>query len=160
MGFTFKVETKKLSATIQRLNKLDGMEIEVGFFEEDRYGPENENQPVAQIAAYNEFGTATNPTRPFMEETFLDKMLQRHMVLSLKRVFSSAILNGRSVERLLRDLGDDIATHMQTTILNYPGSNSPSTIERKGKNTPLRDTEKMLESVKFQIHKKGGKQNA
>ena len=154
MGFTFKVETRKLPALRKRLEQLDGMEVEVGFFEEDRYGPENENLPVAQVAFYNEFGTVHNPTRPFMAETFEDGLVQTYMRKSIKGIFENVLLNGRAVQRLLRELGDGIAEQMMVRILNYPGSNSRETIERKeGRNTPLRDTEFMMNSVKFHIHK-------
>ncbi|ATW58223.1 hypothetical protein CNR37_00003 [Pseudomonas phage ventosus] len=152
MGFTFKVETRKLPALRKRLDKLNGTEVDVGFFEEDRYGPENDNLPVAQVAYFNEFGTVTNPTRPFMEETFSDPTTQKHAGKLMKLIFESALTNGRAVQRLLITLGDDVAEQMKNTIMHYPGSNSPKTIEKKGgRNTPLRDTEFMMNSVKFQI---------
>lgn len=151
MGFTFKVETRKLPALIKRLDKLDGMVVDVGFFEEDRYGPENNNLPVATVAYYNEYGTRYNPTRPFMEETFTSSIGRRYIQAMYKKIFEDAIMNGRSITRLMRELGEDVAGLMQTTILNYPGSNSPATVAAKGKNTPLRDTEFMMKSVKFQI---------
>lgn len=154
MGFTFKVETRKLPALRKRLAQLDGTEIDIGFFEEDRYGPENDNLPVAQVAYYNEFGTVHNPTRPFMEETFSDSLTQTHAGKMMKRIFESALTNGRAVSRLLIELGDDVAELMKIRILNYPGSNSTETITRKeGRNTPLRDTEFMMNSVKFEIHR-------
>lgn len=153
MGFTFKVETRKLPALRKRLDKLNGTEVDVGFFEEDRYGPENDNLPVAQVAYYNEFGTIHNPTRPFMTETFEDALTQTHVGKLMKQVFISALTNGRAVQRLLIELGDDVAELMKVRILNYPGSNSKDTIEKKGgRNTPLRDTEFMMNSVKFQIN--------
>lgn len=153
MGFTFKVETRKFPALRKRLAQLDGTEVEIGFFEEDRYGPENENLPVAQVAYYNEFGTVHNPTRPFMEETFGDAMTQKQANKTMKAIFESALTNGRAIPRLLIALGDDFAEAMKTTILHYPGSNSAETIAKKGRNSPLRDTEFMMNSVKFQIHR-------
>jgi hypothetical protein len=152
MGFTFKVQTRKIPALIKRLDKLDGTEIAVGFFAEDRYGPENDNLPVAEVAYYNEFGTIHNPTRPFMHETFEDNLTQRHVGKLMRAVFESALTNGRAIPRLLLTLGDDVAELMKIRILNYPGTNSPDTIARKdGRNTPLRDTEFMMNSVKFEI---------
>lgn len=153
MGFTFKVETRKLPALRKRLAQLDGTEVEIGFFEEDRYGEENDNLPVAQVAYYNEFGTVHNPTRPFMEETFGDAATQKHARQLMKQVFESALTNGRAVPRLLQILGNDVAEIMKSIILHYPGSNSAETIARKGRNAPLRDTEFMMNSVKFQIHR-------
>lgn len=155
MGFTFKVETRKLPALRKRLDKLNGTEIDVGFFEEDRYGPENGNLPVAQVAYFNEFGTTLNPTRPFMRETFEDSSLQQIAAKMMRMVFESALSNGRAVERLMKQIGQHVAQQMKDNIQNYPGSNSPKTIKRKGgRNTPLRDTHFMMNSVKFKITRK------
>lgn len=154
MGFTFKATTRKLPALIKRLDKLDGTEVAVGFFEEDRYGPENDNLPVATVAYYNEFGTIHNPTRPFMAETFEDGLTQRHISKLMRAVFESSLKDGRAITRLLLNLGDDVAELMKIRILNYPGSNSKDTIAKKdGRNTPLRDTEFMMNSVKFEIRR-------
>jgi hypothetical protein len=154
MGFTLKVETKRLSSLIKRVDAINNTEIEVGFWD-DRYGPENDNLPVAQVAAYNNFGTSFNPTRPFMDDTFEDIMYQAYMARGVKNVFLSVLTNGRGTQRLLRELGGTIKELMQVTIQQYAaeGGNSPKTIERKGRDSPLIDTGKMLESVRFIIHK-------
>lgn len=156
MGFSLKVETKRLTSLIKRTNAIDNTEIEVGFWD-DRYGPENDNLPVAQVAAYNNFGTSFNPTRPFMDDTFEDYMYRAYMSREVKNVFTSVLTNGRSTQRLLRELGGKIKELMQLTILEYAadGGNSQRTIEKKGRDSPLIDTGKMLESVRFIIHKGG-----
>lgn len=153
MGLTIKFETK-IPALVKRLDKLNGMEIEVGFFEEDRYGPENHNLPVATVAAYNEFGTRYNPQRPFMSDTFTDKMNQLFMARGMADVFEQT-LKGGSIFSKLRTLGHTSAELMQISIHQYAagGGNSAETIKLKGgRDTPLIDTSTMLESVKFQIN--------
>ncbi len=161
MAFTLGKDTKRLTALIKRMKQLDNTEVEVGFFEEDRYGPENNNLPVALVAYLNEYGHSLSsqgvPERPFMHETFEGKMEQFHMVKSMKLVFTAALTDGRSTQRLLKNLGTMVGDMLQVAIEDYPGSNSPTTIARKGKDDPLRDTDKMLNSVKFQIHKGGNK---
>lgn len=155
MGFSLKVETKKLSSLIKRVTAIDNTEVEVGFWE-DHYGPENDNLPVYMVAAYNNFGTSFNPTRPFMDDTFEDIMYQAYMARGMKHVFYSVLTNGRSTQRLLRELGATIKELMQLTILQYAadGGNSQKTIDKKnGRDTPLIDTGKMLESVRFRIQK-------
>jgi hypothetical protein len=154
MGFSLKVETKRLDSLIRRTKEIDNTEIEVGFWD-DRYGPENDNLPVAQVAAYNNFGTSFNPTRPFMDDTFEDMMYQTYMAREVKHIFTSVLTNGRSTQRLLRGLGKRIKELMQLTILEYAadGGNSQKTIEKKGRDSPLIDTGKMLESVRFIIRK-------
>lgn len=151
MGFTLKVEMRKLPALIKRLDSLNGTEIDVGFFEDDKYGPENGNLHVAQVAAYNEFGTSLVPSRPFMSETFGDAMNQIHIGLGMKKVFESVLTNGRSTQRLLRQLGMDVGDMIQASIDDYPGRNSERWAAVKGFNDPLLYTGKMLNSVKFMI---------
>lgn len=159
MGFTISRDTRKLTALIKRMHQLDNTKVEVGFFEEDRYGPENNNLPVALVAYLNEYGHSIGPQgvpeRPFMHETFEDRMAHFHMARAIRGVFSSAIQDGRLVDRLLKRLGVMVGDMIEVAIIDYPGSNSPTTIARKGFDNPLQDTDKMLNSVKFQIHKGG-----
>lgn len=163
VGFTIKVEKSGLESLIRRMQQLDGTEVEDGFFEEDRYGPENMNLPVAMVAYFNEYGHSIGPQgvpeRPFMHETYGDNMAQLHMARAMRKVFMAAIVDGRSVDRLLANTGRMVGEMIEQAIIDYPGSNALTTIRRKGFNDPLRYTDKMLESVKFQIHK-GGRKDA
>ena len=163
MAFTISSDTKGLAALLKRMQQLDGTEVEIGFFEEDRYGPENHNLPVAFVAYLNEYGHSIGPQgvpeRPFMHETFGDNMGQFHMARAMREVFIAAIKDGRSVERLLKRVGVMVGEMLEVAIIDYPGNNSPTTIARKGFDDPLRDTDRMLNSVKFQVHK-GVKHNA
>lgn len=155
MGFSIKFENK-IPALLARLDKLNGMEVEVGFFEEDRYGPENHNLPVATVAAYNEFGTVHNPQRPFMSDAFSENMSQFYMAKGMKAVFLDALQTGRAVNRLLNSLGRITGELIQVSIQQYAaaGGNSAATIKKKGgRDTPLIDTGKMIESVRFHIHR-------
>ncbi|UAW53529.1 hypothetical protein QGX15_gp166 [Pseudomonas phage psageK4e] len=155
MGLTIKFDNK-IPALLKRLDKLNGTEVEVGFFEEDRYGPENHNLPVATVAAYNEFGTVHNPQRPFMSDTFSSDANQAIMARLMKNVFVSAMSGGTATQRLLNILGRITGELMQITIAQYAamGGNSKETIKKKGgRDTPLIDTGKMLESVRFHIHR-------
>lgn len=157
MASTVKLEMKGLTALIKRMQQLDGTEVEAGFFEEDRYGPENNNLPVALVAYLNEYGHSLGPQgvpeRPFMHETFGDQMNQFHMARAMRNIFMMSIKDGRSVDSLLKKLGKMVGDMLEVAIDDYPGHNSPTTIARKGKDDPLRDTDKMINSVKFQIHK-------
>lgn len=155
MGFSIKFENK-LPSLIKRLDKLSSMEVEVGFFEEDRYGPENHNLPVAMVAAMNEFGTKYNPQRPFMSDTFSDGMSQLFMAREMKNIYLDVLKGGNASQRLLVNLGKLSAELMQISIQQYAaqGGNSPATIKKKnGRDTPLIDSGKMIESVRFHIHR-------
>lgn len=154
MASHFKLESK-IPALLKRLDKLNGVEVDVGFFEEDRYGPENDNLPVATVAAYNEFGTIHNPQRPFMSDTFSDAMSQLYMARGMKAAFLDVLRGGVASMRLVKSLGEIAAELMKVSIQQYAsaGGNSAATIKAKGKDTPLIDTGKMIESVKFHVHR-------
>ncbi|KEH08726.1 hypothetical protein QE321_gp160 [Pseudomonas phage SPA01] len=153
-SFSFKTDRRRLTSLIKRVEALDGTTVEVGFFPEDRYGSENGNLPVAQVAAYNEFGTTRNPTRPFMAPTFEEFTSQFHYARLMKSTFENVLRDGRQTNTLLKKLGKMVAEQMQVNIDDYPGSNSPAWAAYKGFNDPLFHTGKMLESVKFQIHRR------
>lgn len=161
MASTVKLEMKGLTALIKRMQQLNGTEVEVGFFEEDRYGPENDNLPVAMVAFLNEYGHSLGfqgvPERPFMHETFGGSIDQFHMANEMRKVFVAAIVDGRGVQRMLKQAGETVASLLEVAIDDYPGSNSATTIKRKGFDDPLRDTSKMLNSVKFEVHYGGRK---
>lgn len=155
MGFTLRVDKRKLTSAIDRLEELNGVTIEAGYFEGDRYGPENHNLPVATVAAYNNSGTIFNPQRPFMDDAFEQREYQRVMVNDLKKAFGAALTNGRSTNRFVREASDNIVKCIRASLLEYAyaGGNSKATIERKGFDMPLIDTGKMLDSIKSKIHK-------
>ncbi|QHC34153.1 hypothetical protein [Komagataeibacter xylinus] len=58
----------KLKAALEKLSQKvkDGGHVRVGFLEGKSYP---DGTPVAQVAAWNEFGTKTAPPRPFMRNT-------------------------------------------------------------------------------------------
>jgi len=126
------------------------LELRVGFFENARYGPENDNLQVAQVAKWNEEGTTTNPTRPFM----------RHLVSSLDGVYTStfaasiqSILIGKSsFSKEYKKLGPLLVEDMQEVIAEWSTPpNSPTTVAKKGFNNPLVDTGLMHDSVEFRV---------
>lgn len=60
----------KLKAALANLSQKvkDGAHVRVGYLEGATYDDEK-HTPVAQVAAWDEFGTATAPPRPFMRPT-------------------------------------------------------------------------------------------
>jgi len=116
--------------------------LKVGFFETEQY-PDGEY--VAQVAAENEFGSTTNPPRPFMRQTFARN----------KGVWPGMATKGMKatnfdVDKTLGLLGQEITGEVRIAIAEwgnpYP-HNSQATIDRKGFDDPLVDTGRMLQSV-------------
>lgn len=143
-----KLNVTKLRAVKRRLKALNGTKLQVGFFERDKY--DDTGIPIAQVAYFNEYGTHLNPTRPFMHDTFESNVVKRLIKNGLGNVFTAAV-KGQAIQHTLRELGMKLVEAMQAHIDSYPGSNSATTILRKGFNDPLYDSGKMMESVKFQI---------
>ncbi len=145
---TTKLDLRGLDNLARRLKTLAATKVKVGFFEEDKY---EDGIPVAQVAAYNEFGTRFHPERPFMQETIHDKQTRAKLIKALAKAATATITGKGNARAILATLGKLFAEEIKITIASYPGNNSATTIERKGFDRPLYDTGKMLESVKFKF---------
>ncbi|MNC71272.1 hypothetical protein D3C75_1221730 [compost metagenome] len=91
-----------------------------------------------------------------MSDAFSDGMSQAAMARAMKAVYVDVIKGGTATQRLLNILGRITGEMIQISIQQYAamGGNSVETIKRKGgRDTPLIDTGKMLESVRFHIHR-------
>jgi hypothetical protein len=126
-------------------------ELNTGFFSNSSYGPENDNLPVAQVAQWNEEGSSTNPTRPFMRVGFGGVLragkLDKNIAAAIKR-----IADGESPMQSLKILGPVFVNEMKQQIIDWDSpSNSPKTIADKGFDDPLRDTDTMLNSVEYRV---------
>jgi hypothetical protein len=155
MAGSVKIDKRALDSTIFRVRQLNGTEILTGFFEEDRYGPENDSQPVANVAWINERGAGMQvPSRPFMETTFSKRGLVESYVKLMAEVASQALTLGRGENRILGQLGDLVKASMQKTIQDWTTPpNSESWAAKKGRNDPLVFTGHMLNSVKSKIRR-------
>jgi hypothetical protein len=148
-------DKRSLTSLIKRLDDLNGTEVWAGFFEEDKYGPENDNLSVAQVAWYNERGLGNLvPDRPFMEKTFRDATDVRFYAKGMQSVFEDVLDKGRLTKQRINLLGQHVVGVMQMNIADWT---TPANSERwaaiKGFNDPLVFTGKMLESVKFKVER-------
>jgi len=131
------------------------LQLSVGFFEEDRYGPENDNVPVAYIAEIQDKGYGP-PARPFMSgangltgvirSTPYQKEYQRSLarILEGKTTFTQEYqLIGRLLVQDTKEIIDDWSSP----------PNAALTVELKGFNDPLIETGTMRDAVKYKIEK-------
>jgi hypothetical protein len=126
-------------------------ELNTGFFSGSNYGPENGNLPVAQVAQWNEEGSSDNPPRPFMRVGFGGVLragkLDKNIASAITR-----IAEGESPMQSLKILGPVFVNEMRQQIIDWDSPpNSPKTVELKGFNDPLRDTDTMLNSVDYRV---------
>ncbi len=115
------------------LSELDGINISVGVF----------GKEAAEIAFFNEFGTRNIPARSFIRSTLAEH--KRDIVGNFAMNFQQT--HDAKIAAAL------ISTYVENLIKAKIASgdftpNAPSTIKKKGRNQPLVDTGRMLNSVK------------
>ena len=157
--------TKDISGWVELKKRLiagDGLATDVGFFDKT-YGPENDNLPVAQVAAWNEeghpnggiFAGTETPPRPFMRYYISQLRKEKKMGKAVSKRLQ-LVLNGKmSWEAFYNSLGAEAVSDLKKVIEQwfYP-PNSAATIDMKGFNNPLQETDTMLNSVEHRIFKR------
>lgn len=100
----------------------------------------------ADAAYRNEYGTQHIPQRPFLRKAF-----DNHVDEVIDDYADATAKSGNCCGNL-KYIADNMADKVKESIKsgNFE-PNAPSTVRRKGKNTPLIDTGKMLDSVKGEV---------
>lgn len=132
----------KLEAALKEIaDKMSGS-VDVGFMSGARY-PTEDNLYVAQVAFWNEYGTSNSPPRPFMRTTIDNQNGEW-----ADRLGKSAVAYDYDGEKTLKDVGNLMKEDIQQAINTWTTpANSEYTIQKKGFNSPLRETMHMLRSV-------------
>lgn len=141
-------EGEKFFAEIEKLKK---MQVFVGY--QAGQVEDDDGVDMAQIAMFNELGTSSSPSRPFLRMSVDENMdkIKSTCGSELKKLNS-----GGTAESILKRVGTLGVRLVQEEI--QAGSfepNAPSTIRKKGSDKPLIDTGRMRQSVKYVIKKKG-----
>lgn len=153
-----KIDLVRLLELEDLVNLTGGIKVKAGILEGATNNETGES--VAAYAAYNEYGTADIPSRPFMRKTFDEKEG------AWCKGLGNAIKNGRSPEDAMKLLGMRMADDIIATIAsNMPPPNSPETIASKTKKVvgkgaktgeshvpgTLIDTGSMIASVNYEV---------
>lgn len=155
MRVTVSISSAKKSLEQKLLERykalLTATDVEVGFFPQHIH-PET-GLPVAQIAAWQEFGTNgihPTPIRPFMRysvETYSAEWADIIRV-SLKATNYDA-------KATLTAVGQFAVLRIQAVIKAWSAPpNAPTTVARKGFNDPLIETQYMLRHVTYKVNTK------
>lgn len=123
--------------------------LTAGFYKDAKY---EDGTPVAQVAAANNFGTQDSggfiPPRPFFTAAVTankDKWVEHYGKALGKSDFN--------VERSAKLVGEEMRADIVDSINNWADPpNAESTIEKKGRNAPLKDTYHMMRSVGYQYN--------
>jgi len=126
--------------------------IDLGFFPESVYGPENDNLPVATVAMYNEEGTPDNPMRPFMRYFIEALKKDKKFGKEVARLVNQVAIGKLSWNELYAVIGVELKKDLQKVIIGWETPpNSLKTEEAKGRNDPLVWTGKVRDSVEWRL---------
>ncbi len=104
---------------------------------------------LADVAAFNEFGTSRIPSRPFMRKMADERRNDLYQV-ALRGY--DHILAGGTATHCLQIVGQWYEAEQKMTLRNGPWPpNAPSTVRQKGSSRPLIDTARLLNAIRFAI---------
>lgn len=159
---------REVSAVLQKvINSLDSKAVKIGWFPSARYD-NDENTPVAEVAAQNEFGNPNKniPARPFIRPAIARDSKNWASIGS--RGMKALLANKTTVNAILTNIGERAVQDIQYSISQvYSPALSPVTIEarlarrnHRGKlnrtqartiTKPLIDTSHMRDTVSFEL---------
>ncbi len=151
MAFGFTDLTPEGRRYFRELQKMTNMEVQVGFQGDEKY---EDGTTIAEVAAYNEFGSSDTPERPFMRQSFENHESELQAACdAANRLVSS----GGSADQALQQIGVVAKGLVQEEIVNGGfAPNAESTIRKKGSEQPLIDTGTMRQAVNFVVKQRGG----
>ena len=165
MSFKLKVDKSGWDKLKKDLIKLDQNEIQLGWFPENQYGPENSNLPMATVAQMNEeghrnnadaaFPNAITPPRPFMRVGLKDALKGGPNKLQFKYMIEAVLAGQSSLSVMQKSLPIFEQTLRQVMLDWDTPRNSPVTVELKGFDDPLRNSGELIANVTAKVEKKG-----
>lgn len=144
--------SKFRSALRNAVSKAAGGTVRVGILETQTYPAKNGKDgkgdvSVAQVAYWNEYGTATIPARPFFRNTIAEK--QDEWADNAASRLQQA---DGDVGKALALIGEDVKDDIVETIQNFrEPENAPSTVKKKGFNKPLIDTGDLWQAIQSEV---------
>jgi hypothetical protein len=144
-------ETAAGKAFKKELEELFKLQVRVGI--QRGSGSSDDGADYVDIAAYNELGTDTIPSRPFLRQA-ADK--NEGVMRQNAQVLAKQMTQGGTAKDVYRKMGVMLETMIQDEIAsgNFV-PNAPSTVASKGSSTPLIDTGRLRQSIHHQIVERG-----
>lgn len=140
------VKDRGFAAIVQNTKSLKG-HVVVGVPSSKR----SDGEDNADVAIGNEYGTERSPARPFLRPAVDERIPQ---LFERKRELAIQVQDGAiTPTEALSELGEALTEAVQQKILDtYDPPNAQSTIDRKGSDHPLLDTEQMFDAVTHAVH--------
>ena len=148
---------KKVREAIRLAKQRDQVaSLSVGWHRDDKYP---DGTPVATVAFFNEYGTSTIPERPFMRRVNNDPKV--HRMITDMRVAGYDPETFHFSRSSMEGLGKKMVETYRRSI--FPegkwAPNAPLVRQRKldrhGKSNPLMDTERMRDSITYEVIEAG-----
>lgn len=124
----------------------------VGVLDGEQSGDPESKASLAQIAAYNEHGTATIPPRPAMRRT-IDTHSQKYEQM-MGEGFGRLLDRRMTEKQILTELGVEGVKDMKrmyTSARTWAEPNALRTVRQKRSSTPLIDTGTLRNSISFDV---------
>lgn len=160
MSFKLKVDKSAWEKIKKNLLKADNHEIQLGWFEENKYGSDNDNLQMAQVAQWNNEGHindngSVTPPRPFMTVGLAGALKVGANKDNFKDMIQ-AVVKGKSVLTAMQKSTTNFERTLRKVMLDWDTPpNAPLTIELKGFDDPLVDSSELIANVTAKVEKKG-----
>lgn len=137
---------EKLKAVFQKAGKGGISSVDIGVFASAKYP---DGTPVAAVAAWNEFGTATIPERPAIR--IANKENEKTLLNLIKKTVDPETMVITPRIGGLIGANHQGATQQSIVKLSDP-ANAPRTIKAKKSSNPLVDTGFYKNSITFKVN--------
>lgn len=163
---TSKGGSSMINQRIEALRAMKGASVEAGWFDTARYKagkdvPEKMvGVPVAKVARIQEFGASIQrgehtiiiPARPFMRLAYKN-FKEKHAAIQ-KKLAAKMARGDIDAKAAMKQIGLFMEGCIVDSIKNGGWQpNAPSTVAKKGFDTPLIDSAQMWQSVSSQVSK-------
>lgn len=150
-------EGRRLMAEMEELKKLAcyiGFQGGTKAKERDGDSIVDSEADLLDVAMWNELGTSSSPSRPFMRKSVDDNEAQ---IVAFCQAQLRSLLEGKTTAKeILQKLAVFQKGLVQKTMVDGDFTpNAPGTIKKKGSDKPLIDTGHMRQSVTTIIDKRG-----
>lgn len=165
MSFKLNIDKSGWEKVKKNLKQADIYNVNLGWFEENQYGPDNDNLKMAQVAQWNNEGHingatslvpgAVTPARPFMSVGLAGAFKAGANRDDFKEMVE-AVLTGKSVMSAMQKSTTNFERTLRKVMLDWDTPrNAPLTIEMKGFDDPLVNSSELIANVTAKVQKKG-----
>lgn len=165
MSFKLKVDKSGWEKLKKNLQQAVIHNVNLGWFEGQNYGSDNDNLPLAQVAQWNNEGHinganslvpgAITPPRPFMTVGLPGAFKAGANKDDFKDMVQ-AVLTGKSVLIAMQKSTNNFERTLRKVMLDWDTPrNAPLTVEMKGFDNPLVESSQLIANVTARVEKKG-----